>query len=265
MSSIQHFRLWGWRITMGVAGAGWNFDCSAFWAVWTPISTWYITHFAVTLHSYNALCKLTWCITFSALLCTTVKGHSSEECRTFLTASCLKVKVIAATDRAVAPLKFIHQNAPPQKFLAVIVACSSALTSYSCTKKLPANTWRCEFLCKPSLRLFTDMTDRDYSGLAPILYSCGFPCTPFLSSSFYWQDITSHGFPRDNQYVCVLSGRFSFKVQPPTQKQSAHARTCCKTNLVHHGSSGQETALPIISLRAFNSDWLNWFNPSCFN
>ena len=33
------------------------------------------------------------------------------------------------------------------------------------------------------------MADRDYTGLAPILYSCGFPCTPLLSSNHYWTKI----------------------------------------------------------------------------
>ena len=31
----------------------------------------------------------------------------------------VKVKVVAATDRALAPLKFILRNAPPGKFLAL--------------------------------------------------------------------------------------------------------------------------------------------------
>ena len=83
-----------------------------------------------------------------------------------LCSPCVQVVLTAATDRALAPLKFILRNCMPRKLLTY--------TTPNVDK----------FNLDPidvSLRLFTDMAQRDLTGLSDsILYGAGFPCTPFF-------------------------------------------------------------------------------------
>ena len=95
------------------------------------------------------------------------------------------VSLLAATDRALPPLKFIMRNMPPKTPLASYTLVSSWLCAQFCFISLsPSLSLSQSIVFSDRLRLFADMSGRDYGDLSPMLYSCGFPCQPLLGNNY---------------------------------------------------------------------------------
>lgn len=85
-----------------------------------------------------------------------------------------QVRLVASTEKAKGPLKFILRNCNPQKLLVKAISTESEIMFKLSTSRMMSMNF-CALV-----RLMTSMQDRDLSDLSPMLYACGFPCKPCL-------------------------------------------------------------------------------------